>query len=59
MPILTGCATTMGIVGQNDLCNREHPEQGLIRPFFWAASDSDDSIRQAKERNAEYEAICK
>lgn len=56
--ILTGCATTTGIVGIDDLCNRENPDEGLIRPFYWHSQDTDDTIRQGKDRNAEYEAVC-
>lgn len=55
---LTGCVTTMGIVGIDDLCNRENPDEGLIRPFYWSSQDTDGSIGQAKERNSEYEAVC-
>ena len=56
--ILAGCTTMMGIVGINDLCNKENPDEGLIRPFHWSSADTDGSILQAKERNAEYEGIC-
>lgn len=55
---LTGCATTMGIVGIDDLCDRNNPDEGLIRPFYWSSQDTDVSIGQAKERNAEYERLC-
>lgn len=52
--ILSNCAKPMGIVGIDDICSGE----GLIRPFYWSANDTDETILQAKARNAEYEAIC-
>lgn len=57
--ILSGCARTMGIVGINDLCNRENPDDGLIRPFYWSVNDTDETILQAKGRNTDYETVCK
>lgn len=59
MPLILGsCATTMGIVGINDLCDKENPDEGLIRPFYWSSADTDGSILQAKERNTDYETVC-
>lgn len=55
---LTGCGTMMGIVGINDICNRENPDEGLIRPTYWSSSWPDAAIVEAKERNSDFESVC-
>jgi hypothetical protein len=50
--ILTGCATTTASVGTDAVaCS-------AFEPIRWSKMDTDDTIRQIKEHNAAWAAIC-
>jgi hypothetical protein len=50
--ILPGCVTTTGSSGTDAVaCS-------AFEPIRWSKKDSDDSIRQVKEHNAAWKAIC-
>jgi len=50
--ILTGCATTTASVGTDAVaCS-------AFEPIRWSNKDTEDTIRQAKEHNAAWVAVC-
>lgn len=50
--ILPGCATTTASVGTDSVaCS-------AFEPIRWSSRDTDDTIRQAKEHNAAWAALC-
>jgi hypothetical protein len=50
--ILPGCVTTTGSAGNDAVaCS-------AFEPIHWSAKDTDDTIRQAKEHNAAWRAVC-
>jgi hypothetical protein len=50
--ILAGCATTTASVGTDVVaCS-------AFEPIRWSKKDTDDTIRQAKEHNAAWAALC-
>jgi hypothetical protein len=50
--ILTGCATTTASVGSDVVaCS-------AFEPIRWSKRDTDETIRQAKEHNAAWAAVC-
>jgi hypothetical protein len=50
--ILPGCATTTVSVGTDAVaCS-------AFEPIRWSNKDTDDTIRQAKEHNAAWSAVC-
>jgi hypothetical protein len=50
--ILPGCATTTVTVGTDAVaCS-------AFEPIRWSSRDTDDTIRQAKEHNAAWVAVC-
>lgn len=52
LPILPGCATTMASVGTDAVaCS-------AFEPIRWSARDTEETIRQVKEHNAAWEAVC-
>jgi hypothetical protein len=51
--ILAGCATTTASVGTDAIaCS-------AFEPIRWSNKDTDDTIRQVKEHNAAWKAICR
>jgi len=53
LAILTGCATTTASVGTDAVaCS-------AFEPIRWSKKDTDDTIRQVKEHNAAWTAICR
>lgn len=53
--ILQGCATTTGSVGTDALASSPC---SAFEPIRWSAKDTDETIRQVKEHNAAWKAIC-
>lgn len=52
LAILTGCATTTASVGTDAVaCS-------AFEPIRWSKADTDATIRQAKEHNAAWAALC-
>jgi hypothetical protein len=50
--ILTGCATTTATVGTDAVaCS-------VFEPIRWSKQDTTDTIRQVKEHNATWDALC-
>jgi hypothetical protein len=53
MPILQSCVTTMASGGTTDVsCH-------AFEPIRWSRHDTDETIRQAKEHNAAWSALCR
>ncbi len=51
--ILTGCATTTASVGTDAVaCS-------AFEPIRWSKRDTEETIRQVKEHNAVWKAICR
>jgi hypothetical protein len=50
--ILPGCVTTTGSV------KTEAVACGAFEPISWSAKDTNDTIRQVKEHNAAWRAVC-
>lgn len=53
--ILQGCATTTVSSGKTDATRLAC---SAFSPVFWSGADTDETIKQAKEHNAAYAAIC-
>ena len=52
LPILPGCATTTASVGTDAVaCS-------AFEPIRWSNKDTEETIRQVKEHNAAWVAIC-
>lgn len=51
MLALSACATTTGSGGTDVFCR-------AAQPIRWSASDTDETIRQAKAHNAAGKALC-
>jgi len=50
--ILQGCATTTGSAGTEPVaCS-------AFEPIRWSVKDTDETIRQVKEHNAAWRAVC-
>lgn len=60
MLMAASCETTTGTSVNRDLIcgNDSKGIEGLLRPIYWADEDTDETIRQVKERNAEWGAVC-
>ena len=52
MPMLTGCATMTATGGRTDV------SCAAFEPIRWSRRDTDNTIRQAKEHNAAWKALC-
>jgi hypothetical protein len=53
VPILPGCATTTASVGTDSVaCS-------AFGPIRWSERDTEETIRQVKEHNAAWAAICR
>ena len=50
--ILPGCVTTTGSAGNDAVAC------AAFEPIRWSANDTDETIRQAKEHNAAWRAVC-
>jgi hypothetical protein len=51
--ILAGCATTTGSVGTDAVaCS-------AFEPIRWSKRDTEETIRQVKEHNAAWAAVCR
>lgn len=53
MPILAGCMTTTATGGRTDV------SCAAFEPLHWSRRDTDETIRQAKEHNAAWDALCR
>jgi hypothetical protein len=52
LSILPGCATTTGSAGTDAVaCS-------AFEPIRWSAKDTDETIRQVREHNAAWKAVC-
>jgi hypothetical protein len=52
LPILAGCATTTASVGTDAVaCS-------AFEPIRWSKKDTEETIRQVKEHNAAWAAMC-
>ncbi len=59
--ILTGCTTTMdsgGIDGPAGGADVRAVACGAFQPIAWSSHDTDATIRQIKQHNAGYAALC-
>lgn len=52
MPTLAGCATTTATGGRTDV------SCVAFEPFRWSRRDTEETVRQAKEHNAAWHALC-
>ncbi len=52
MPMLTGCGTMTATGGRTDV------SCAAFEPIRWSRRDTDETIRQAKEHNATWTALC-
>lgn len=55
---LGACATLTSIFGPTEEIDVNAVACGGFHPITWSRADTDDTIRQVREHNAAWEALC-
>jgi len=57
-PTLSGCATLMTVFAATERPDASAVACGALAPITWSRGDTDDTIRQIREHNAAWTALC-